>query len=747
MQRKFAFLFTIFSLYISSILFAQNQRPAIGLTLSGGGARGLAHIGILHAIDSAGLKIDYITGTSMGSIAGGLYAAGYTAAEIEKIALSLDWESLFSNRPPLSMVHPSDKADFGRTLAEIPFQNGRFRLGSGVIESQALWNVLSELFLPVYHLSDFNKFPIPFACVATDVATGEAIYFHKGDIVTAIRASMAIPSVFTSVDFDGKRLVDGGIARNFPVKLARDMGADFVIGVNVSQGLRPAEELNNIFEIIYQLGFYKNEISYKEDWRLTNLYINPELSGYSAASFNAVKEIIEIGKAAGRRHYAQFKALAQAQEQENPWPQGSKNRLPDMQTITIDSVAYEGLKNVDQWFVRYKAGLKPGATIHPREIIAAVDRLYATNHFNRVRFRLDPAEGNHAKLTFIFDEKATIISGLALNYNSFNGVGVVAHARHNKLLFYNVRAYLKAEIGDQPDLKTGISYFWDNSNYWWANVDFSANRLLFPVFEDFFKFGEYSQFMMEMSATVNRQLSKNSYLSFGNTRVVQSVVPKARSSIEVRGSNTFWRTFLQYQHLDINNHAFPTQGKDIFFSLAHISNQNPKLSIFLNQQGPVPLEEAGIFITNFQQLLYRSTSYYPINPNLTLSLYQQAAYNFNYKQEFLNGFNVGGSERFMKNQMVFFGLKEYQILTDALVSLGAGGQYNLGASVFALGHANIGLYGFKLNKLENINMDNLIWGLNAGLGYNSIIGPVRVMGSYNPQAKQLYGFISLGWQF
>jgi len=726
---------------------AQDNSQKIGLTLSGGGARGLAHIGILHAIDSAGLKVDYITGTSMGSIVGGLYAAGYTAAEIEDFALSIDWENLFSNRPPLTDVHPYNKADFGRTMAEIPFEKGRFRIGSGVIESQSLWNILSELFLPVYHLGNFNQFPIPFACVAADVGTGEPVYFHNGDIVTAIRASMAMPSVFTSVDVDGKRLVDGGIARNFPVKLAKDMGADFVIGVNVSQGLRPAEELNNVFEIIYQLGFYKNELSFREDWQSTNLYISPELKGYTAASFSATKEIIEIGKKTGRSYYPYFKQLADSIGSQKPLPPGRKNRLPDIQTITIDSVIYDGLVNVDRWFVRNKAGLRGGVTVHPREIIAAVDRLYSTNYFKRVRFQLVPTTQNHVQLIFILDEKASIMADIALNYTSFNGVGIIAQIKHNKVFLYDLRAYLKAEIGDQPDLKSGISYFWNPANTWWLNVEFSANRLLFPVYDDFFKFGEYSQLMMDLGISVNRQFGKNAYLKIGNSRIVQSINPKARSSFEIKGSNTYWRTFIEYHYLSLNRHAFPESGKNIELSFAHISNQKPNLDIYQNQEGPITLNEFGITITSFQQLFYRNSSYYPVNKNLSLSFHQQLGYNFNYNQLFLNAFNIGGNDYFLRNQMAFSGLKEYQIITPAILGLGTGMQYHLGGNIYLTSNVNAGLFDFKIDNIEALTKDNLIWGINAGVGYNSVIGPVKASLSYNPQANKLYGFMGLGWQF
>lgn len=208
--------------------FGQDKisgRPKIGLTLSGGGAKGLAHIGILQAIDSAGLKVDFITGTSMGSIMGAMYAAGYSGDSIEKIARTLDWNLLFSTSPQLRAITIEEKKEYDKYAVEIPFVDGKFKIGKGIIEGQELWLKMSEVFQPVYDITDFSKLSIPFNCIGTDLETGNAVVMDHGNIVTAIRASMAIPSVFTPVKYDNHLLVDGGVVNNFPVLDVKEMGA------------------------------------------------------------------------------------------------------------------------------------------------------------------------------------------------------------------------------------------------------------------------------------------------------------------------------------------------------------------------------------------------------------------------------------------------------------------------------------------------------------------------------------------
>ena len=185
-------VFATGTLLLLAITAAEAQqhsaRPKIGLTLSGGGAKGLAHIGILKAIDSAGLKIDYITGTSMGSVIGGLYAIGYSADTIEKIARTIDWDIMLSNQSSLRSVFMAEKEEYGKYVLELPWVNHKFRLPTGILEGQELWLKFSELFFPVSEIKDFSKFSIPFKCIATDVGNGEAVVMDSGEIVSSIRS-------------------------------------------------------------------------------------------------------------------------------------------------------------------------------------------------------------------------------------------------------------------------------------------------------------------------------------------------------------------------------------------------------------------------------------------------------------------------------------------------------------------------------------------------------------------------------
>ena len=215
----------------------------------------MAHIGIIRAMEKAGLTPDYITGTSMGSIVGALYAIGYSSDDIESIVTNVDWDVLLSNKIPLNQITFEEKSYYGRYIAELPVNGIKVGLPKGLIEGQKLSEQLSRLTRSVHDIEDFNNLPIPFACVAADIATGEPIVLNKGSLAEAIRASMAIPTVFTPVEIDGHLLVDGGLVRNFPVEEIIDMGADIVIGVFVSSDLSSKEELDDLVSLLTQSAF------------------------------------------------------------------------------------------------------------------------------------------------------------------------------------------------------------------------------------------------------------------------------------------------------------------------------------------------------------------------------------------------------------------------------------------------------------------------------------------------------------
>jgi NTE family protein len=302
----FCLAFFPFKIYAQKI----NIPPKLGLTLSGGGAKGLAHIGLLRILDSLDIQPDYITGTSMGAIMGALYAIGFSGDELKTIALKTNWNALLSNKLPFKDINIEEKDEYGRYVLEIPLNDGKLKLPKGFIEGQALQEFLIDLTFSARHIHHFDSLPIPFRCLATDIETGKPVLITEGSLPEALRTSMAIPLFFTPVERDDKLLVDGGLSRNFPVKEVIDMGATKVIGSYTGFRVLHPEELGDGGKIVLQSIALALATMPIEDQKLCDVWVNNELQGLFSTNFSNVRGIIEGGEANARALLPELQKIA-----------------------------------------------------------------------------------------------------------------------------------------------------------------------------------------------------------------------------------------------------------------------------------------------------------------------------------------------------------------------------------------------------------------------------------------------------
>ncbi|MCC6773312.1 MAG: patatin-like phospholipase family protein, partial [Gemmatimonadaceae bacterium] len=277
-----------------------GSRPQVGLALSGGSAKGFAHIGVLEELERAGIPIDAVAGTSMGSIVGGLYAIGYTPAMLRHVSETEDWEGVFHTPVVRSELHPLRKLGDGRYLLTVPIRGGRVDLPTAVIGSQSVATILSRLVWAADTTHDLRQLPIPFVAVATDLDTCESVTLDHCPLSVAMRASMSLPGVFDPVRIDGRRLVDGGVARNLPVLDVRSLGAEITICVDVSDPLSASDSLTSAFGILMQIVTYRMQESTSAERASCSVLIEPDIQGLGATSFGASAQWIERGAAATR---------------------------------------------------------------------------------------------------------------------------------------------------------------------------------------------------------------------------------------------------------------------------------------------------------------------------------------------------------------------------------------------------------------------------------------------------------------
>src|SRR6187549_4051012 len=299
-------LFLLFCLGFGSVLCAQEtpvpgtaSRPRIGLVLSGGGARGAAHIGVLKVLDENHIPIDAIAGTSMGAVVGGLYATGLSAADIERVMTSVDWQDAFRDRPARADLNFRRKLEDQTYLVKFPLglKGGEFRLPRGLVQGQKLTQILRGLTLPVAPIDNFDDLAIPFRAVATDIVTGDRVVLDHGDLTTAMRASLSAPGVFTPVESEGRMLVDGGLSSNLPIDVAREMGVDVLIVVDCGFPLLERGKLDSVATVSNQMLailIRSNTTAQRKTLTDRDVIIDPALGDFSSLGFTEHAKAMKI---------------------------------------------------------------------------------------------------------------------------------------------------------------------------------------------------------------------------------------------------------------------------------------------------------------------------------------------------------------------------------------------------------------------------------------------------------------------
>ncbi|MCG8906074.1 patatin-like phospholipase family protein [Pseudomonas sp. DP-17] len=373
-------------------LAANMPQPKIGLVLSGGAARGLAHIGVLKALDEQGIHVDAIAGTSMGAVIGGLYAAGYTPKELEQLALELDWKQALSDSPPRVDVpfrRKQDDRDF-LVKQKLSFRDdGTLGLPLGAIQGQNLSMLLESLLVHTSDTRDFDQLAIPFRAVATDIATGEKVVFSKGHLPQAIRASMSIPAVFAPVDVNGKLLVDGGMVDNIPVDVARQMGVDVVIVVDIGNPLADRKQLLTVVDMLNQsvtLMTRKNSEAQLATLKSSDVLVQPPLSGFSSTDFGRVPQLIDAGYRATSILAPRLATLRKPADTEAVAL--SEARTPGERRPVIDRIEVENNSKVSDDVILHYIRQPLGEPLDLERLQRDMSTLYGLDYFDQVQYRV-----------------------------------------------------------------------------------------------------------------------------------------------------------------------------------------------------------------------------------------------------------------------------------------------------------------------------------------------------------------------
>ena len=718
-----------------------HVRPKIGLTLSGGGAKGLAHIGILKAIDSAGLSIDYITGTSMGSIIGSLYAAGYSADSILYIARRMHWDQILSNQSSLRNIIMEEKDEYGNYDLELPWVNNFFRISTGVLEGQELWLKFSELLFPVYKIKNFDSLDIPFKCIATDISTGQAVVLDSGEIVSAVRASMAIPSVFTAVEYNGRLLVDGGIVRNFPVKDVRQMGAQYVIGSNVTSSLLPANKVNNAIQVLLQVAFFREAEDTKLEVPLCNIYVQTPLDKYSMATFTSANEIIEEGLEEGRKLYPQLKKLADSLNALYT-PVVTDKELPAVNSVKISSYEVSGLKYTTQSFFIHTTGLLTGHVYTPEMLSFMVRRAGGTRYYTRIVYHLEPQPDHSAKIYFDVLESPLTFGKISLHYNQFDGISAILNVTSRDFFTPNSRSLVTVNIGENFRVRGEHLQYLGRGRKFALKLSTEFDQLNITTYRNTKESGIYNQNYFVMDGRFGYSTSRDITIGIGTRFEWIKYKPSITSALEFIGTDNFPTSYIYFNQNSLDRSIYPKKGIKSELEGDWVYNQNPDIQLHTNAHDADTVTAS----SPYPRITFHFESYTPLSDKSTLLFLLQSGINFQ-QGNIMNEFSIGGLTKSFHNQITFAGLREGSFYASSLAALQAGFRYNMYGNLYLTARANVMFNNFVNDQVKFYDTPNFLSGYALTFTYNFVLGPLELSAMYCDQWHRVMGYVNIGIPF
>src|SRR4030042_621382 len=534
----------------------ENSRPKIGIVLSGGAAKGIAHIGALKVIEEAGLPVDYIGGTSMGGIMAGLYAIGYNASELEKIAINQDWTNLISDDINRRNISIEEKTDEDLFFVSFPIRESKISLPTGIIAGQNIENNINKLCAHVYNIRDFNQFQIPYLCVAMDLITGSEIVMRSGYLPEAMRSTMAIPSIFEPVQKDSLLLVDGGVLNNFPADHVKNMGADILIGINVTLKGNSKNRKNDLFKILEQTIIWTSTKKNHANRALCNILISPDISGYGLSSFNAADSLIARGEKAARTVYPELKALADSLNNIYDFiPVIPSYQPPD--SFLLKEIKISGLNRVSEKLINGKLQLEVPSKVTHDDIYKAIHNAYSSLYFEKITYEIQEADenspGNEIRLKIQVREREGALIRVGLNYNSDFKASIIFNATFRNLLLDGSRLSVNFGLGENPRLLA--SYFKNNGWKPGFGLDLEINTYAIFRYEGSRKvstldFTDYSARLYTQS------IFSNSYsLGLGVEFENQVIKPVISDVIDETQSDQYYNAY-GFIHLDTYDDLF-----------------------------------------------------------------------------------------------------------------------------------------------------------------------------------------------
>lgn len=751
MNRSVFIILIISFLYLQAVsqeIQKENERPKVGLCLSGGGARGIAHLGILKVIDEVGLPIDYITGVSMGSIVGAMYAMGYSADSIIFLFKEQDPNFLLKDLSSERNVMIDEKYRYNNYLFEIGYRNKAFEFPTGLISGQQFTTQMNTFFWDAYNIRNFDSLPIPFLAISADLISCTAVKMDTGNLTEVIRSSMSIPTIFTPVDYDSMLLVDGGLIRNIAVDEVIEMGADITIGSYTGRHLFDKKELeNSIPNMLAQIFSFSGLFDTKEQLKKLDILIQPEYQDISPKDFHSMNLIIDRGYQAALAYKDVLQILADSLNQIGPAKE--KKKLLSHPVLKFDEIRIEGNEIYPDYQVQSILEIKPGYIVSAKKLAKKMDLLYASNYFTTVNYQITQEKGKLILHIICKEKPSTTIRG-SFHYDNYLQAGINLHAMTRNVIFHRSRFTIDTYISE---------YYRGNFNYlkylgkkqrlgYFINAFSSIDNI--PSYFD--NQNEDNESYKINTTYVNTGLeyiiSTNDKIEVGSEYQWLVYRPKVYNTSNLKNLKTQnTNAFVRFKHNTFDNKHFPRKGSslalDIYANKTILFREKTDTTniTYRSPNGIYSFDWTLNSKSKYRKMMYLSEIFsleMQINIGLTTEENQNPS-NFTL---------LGGHEIKSHWGLPMSGLGTHEIRINNAAGIGFGISAKISKKFF-LGNMN---YFYAINRnIQYLNYD-YVYGFEINLGYDSPLGPIKLSLQhgdflYKNIIKDFTIYFSLGYNF
>ena len=727
------------------VLFAQGyaQQPElkedlkVGLVLSGGGAKGFAHVAVLKVLEEAGVRIDYIGGTSMGAIVGGLYASGYTAHQLDSIIKDIDFSNILSDDTPRKSK-PFYEKEIGEKYAlTLPIIDKRVGIPKAISEGQNVLNLLTKLTQHVNNISDFSKLPIPFVCIATNLESGQQEILRNGFLPECMKASGSFPTLLAPTDINGQLLSDGGIVNNFPVHEVLEMGADIVIGVDIQSGLADKGELDSAVKIMNQIVGFQMYKTLESKYDYVDLLIKPDMNDFNVVSFDKLNEIMDQGDIAARAVFESMKKIAERQEGVRP-PVNTKH----VQKLHIHHMEVEGNENYTRAYVLGKLNLKKRDTTSYNRLVESIDNLTATGNFENVRYTIKNEEKGSVVHFKVKENEVANYLRLGAHYDDLYKTGIVVNTTAKHLI--NKNDVLSAEVILGDNVRYNIDYFIDNGFYTSFGI-----RSRFNSFDADVKFDEGNLNKISLD-----------YEDFTNQIYFQTVFSR-KFAIGIGGEykriKAYTETITSLENSEIIN-----DNSKLYFDRSDYYNLISYLKI--DTYDKKYFQKAGAFLDVFFRWYLASSDYldnfesfsqlkgkigfaHTFYDKLTLHITSDAGISIGDNENRVLDYNVGGyGQNFINTFIPFFGYDFAELNSNSFLKTAFVLRYELMPKNYLSVAANYARVESDLFNSGRI-FENTKSGYMLGYGIDTFLGPVEIHYTWSPDHNENFWHFNVGFWF